>query len=105
MVNGYCAKDEAAVRRHHDDFMSGLQGLEVRLEGLTFLVGERATVADLVVFATVDMYLRFCGALAADVYVKCPHVVRHFMTVLHLPKVQAVLASVAGHGGQVPAKP
>lgn len=101
-VFGVNVQTEEFLKGCTANICSALTGLDKWLDIRTFLVGERITIADIAVFASIDTFLRV-SAHAGEIY-KFKNLYRHYLTILHIAKVQEALKSV-GHDGGIPAKP
>jgi elongation factor 1-gamma len=99
---GYRTYSEEEKSASLKAYVAALEGVEKWLEIRTFLVGERVTIADLALFGHIEAILRMTPQ-ATEVY-KFKNVVRHYMTMLHQPKVQEGLRAM-NHEGSIPAKP
>eukprot|EP00672_Neobodo_designis_P010871 CAMPEP_0174879288 /NCGR_PEP_ID=MMETSP1114-20130205/83186_1 /TAXON_ID=312471 /ORGANISM="Neobodo designis, Strain CCAP 1951/1" /LENGTH=268 /DNA_ID=CAMNT_0016114681 /DNA_START=33 /DNA_END=837 /DNA_ORIENTATION=- len=82
--------------------LAAFAGASKWLETRTFLVGERITVADVAVFVAFDGFLRH--AQNASEGPKLKHLMRHYLTVLHHPKVQEAIKAMGGDGLVPPKK-
>jgi elongation factor 1-gamma len=103
MMNaGFQQKDEATIKEATQGVNGAFEGLDKWLDIRTFLVGERPTIADIAVFVCVETFLRY--APTANEAYKFKNVIRHYMTMLHHPRVQEALKA-SGHEASIPAKP
>ena len=89
MVLGYLPTDEAAIASHTENLLKSFAGLELWLENKTFLVGERITIADIVMLFEVDAVYRY--APTALKFYSFPNVLRYYESIMNQPTVLAAL--------------
>ncbi|XP_072929373.1 elongation factor 1-gamma [Epargyreus clarus] len=80
------------VERARTDLVSALKQLDAHLRTRTFLVTERVTLADIVVFTT--LLHAFQHVLDPSIREELQNVQRWFLTLAHQPQVSAVLGPV-----------
>ncbi|GAB0099143.1 Elongation factor 1-gamma [Sergentomyia squamirostris] len=78
-----------AVQRGKDDVISSLNMLNNKLTQVTFLVGDRITLADICVFCT--LIQAFEKVLDVNLKKRFPSVTRWYNTILNQPQVKAVV--------------
>ncbi|KAF8628562.1 hypothetical protein AX17_005958 [Amanita inopinata Kibby_2008] len=72
--------------------MRALNTLEAHIASRTFFVGERITVADLVIASVFQRAAQF--TIDAEVRAKIPNLVRHFETIVNQPKLKDIYGPV-----------
>lgn len=100
---GILPYNKNGAERAHRDVNAALAVLNQHLLGQTFLVGERITLADIVVFANLLSLYQYVLEPAA----RAPYgnVTRWFTTVLHQPQVAAVVTNFQLAAVALPADP
>lgn len=83
----------AAVTRARQDLLDALRVLDTHLASRTFLVGERVSLADVVVFCTLQQAAT--RVLEPAARADLPHVCRWWRTLAAQPQVRAVLGDLA----------
>lgn len=72
--------------------LRALNTVNAHLSSRTFLVGERITLADIAVAAYVMHAVPY--TIDAEVRSKCPHLIRHFETVVNQPQLKEIFGPV-----------
>ncbi|CAG9101260.1 unnamed protein product [Plutella xylostella] len=80
------------VERAKNDLLAALQVLDARLQTRTFLVTERVTLADIVVFTT--LLHAYQHVLEPSIRSSLVNVTRWFLTIANQPQVSAVVGAV-----------
>ncbi len=91
-VIGYMPYVEAAVTKAKGDLLNSLKVLEDHLISRTYLVGEKITLADIVVASALVYPMKL--VLAPQYLKNLPCVVRWFTTCVNQPQFQAVVGNV-----------
>jgi len=91
-ILGYIPNNSTAVQKAKGDVRKVLDYLNKHLVSRTFLVGERVTVADIVVACS--LYYLYTKVLDLGFRKPYPHVTRWFMTVVNQPDVKGVVGEV-----------
>ena len=89
-------KNEAEAATQLAAVNEAFTALNPRLEGKTYLVGDKITIADVSVAAAVDTALRY--QKNAELFSKYPNVVKHYTTVWNTEAAQAALKSIGNDG-------
>jgi elongation factor 1-gamma len=89
---GYLAKNPKMEEKARSDVNCVCAFLDAHLATRTFLVGERATLADIVVVCSLLWAMKM--AVGPDVRAKCPNFERWFLTCVNQPQFAAVLGPV-----------
>ncbi len=91
-VIGYMPYVEAAVTKAKGDLLNSLKVLEDHLASRTYLVGEKITLADIVVVSALVYPMKL--VLAPHYLKSLPCVVRWFTTCVNQPQFQAVVGNI-----------
>jgi len=92
-ILGYIPNNSTATQKAKGDIRKVLDYLNKHLTSRTFLVGERITVADIVV--ATSLYYLYTKVLDLGFRKPFPHTTRWFLTVVNQPHVKEVVGTVA----------
>ena len=91
-IFGWMPNDVQRTNAAKKDVLAALSTLDAHLAGCTFIVGERVTLADIVIVST--LVSPFKMVLDGAQRKRFPNVMRYFSTLINLPHFKAVLDEV-----------